>query len=85
VQKFGDIGHCEQAKIVQGIHVHLQQRSLSVLPAGSARLNTRLDGFVWCFKQDVAVHAHRELVSRRNLDGGLYIQVAPGDLSTGLA
>jgi hypothetical protein len=85
VQKFGDIGHCQQAKIVQGIHVDLQQRSLSVLPVGSARLSTRLDGFVWCFKQDVAVYAHRELVPRRDLNSGLHIQVAPSNLSPGLA
>jgi hypothetical protein len=37
------------------------------------------------FEEDVTVHADRELVASRDLDRGLNVQVAPRDLSAGLA
>src|ERR1700733_7951044 len=50
-----------------------------------ARLSTRLNGFVWSFKEDVAIHTHREFIPCRNLDRGLNVQIASCDLGPCLA
>jgi hypothetical protein len=45
----------------------------------------RLDRLVWSFKEDVAIHTHRELIPSRNLDRGLNVQIASCDLGARLA
>ena len=50
-----------------------------------ARLSARLNRFVWSFKEDVAIHTHRELIPCRNLDRGLNVQIASCDLGARLA
>src|SRR5476649_710239 len=52
---------------------------------GSIARRVRLDRFIRSLEENVAVHADCELVPCRDLNRGLHIQVAPGNLSAGLA
>ena len=61
--------------LVHGFRVHVC--SLLLFWAGFRWL-------VWRIEEDVAVHAHRELVPGRDLDRWLYVEIAAGDLGTGL-
>src|SRR5471032_2392822 len=52
---------------------------------GSVARRVRLDRFIRSIEENVAVHADCELVPCRDLNRVLHIQVAPGNLSAGLA